>query len=808
MVSSYTQLLARRYGDQLDGDAKEFMGYVVDGAARMKQLIEDLLAYSRVGTQGQASSSRSTLEAALAQRARQPARGDRGVAAPRSPTTRCRRCAATRAARAAVPEPDRQRDQVPRRRRAAHPRLGARQRTASGQFSVRDNGIGIEPQYFERIFMVFQRLHTKGEYPGTGIGLAICKKIVERHGGRIWVESQPGEGSTFHFTLPEEEETTDDRDEDARPIEILLVEDNPGDVRLTQRGAARKARSTTTCTGRRTASRRWSSCSRQGKYADAPRPDIILLDLNLPKKDGREVLQEIKSDETLQAHPGRRAHHLEGRGGRAAQLRPARQLLRHQAGRPGEVHRGGEVDRRLLAHGRHAAARHDEDGRSRPYTSSSSRTTRATRASSARCSREDPARAVRGCSAPTAWRRAWSSSRRGDAGARAARPVAARQPRPGDLRQGLRALADGADHRAHRQRRRGARALGGEERRAGLPREGPPRPRAAAALDAVLDRAQALPGAARAPGELRRAHRAAQPQPAARPAASRRCTRSATPRAIAVVFIDLDHFKFVNDSPRPRDRRQAAEGAWPSACARCCARATRSARLGGDEFVLILNDQSNEEVIFRAMQRITAKVARADRRSTARSSYVTCSAGISLYPQDGPRRRHAAQERRRGDVPREGARPQQLPVLHLGDERARERAPGARARAAPRASSARSSCCTTSRRSTCARARSIGAEALVRWQHPEWGLVRPARFIPLAEETGLIVPIGEWVLREACAPGARLARRRACKPGVVSVNLSARQFRAGGPGAHRVARRSRRPGSSRRTSRWSSPRAW
>ena len=203
MVSSYTQLLGRRYGDKFDGDAKEFMHYIVDGAARMKQLIEDLLAYSRVGTKGKEFKPIS-MEAPL-----------------KRAITNLR--AAIEESGAAVtwdPLPNVDGDEVQlaqvfqnlmgnalKFRGQAVPRIhvSATEQNAEWQLTIADNGIGIEPQYFERIFMLFQRLHTMGEYPGTGIGLAICKKVVERHGGRIWVASTPGEGSQFHFTLPKKE---------------------------------------------------------------------------------------------------------------------------------------------------------------------------------------------------------------------------------------------------------------------------------------------------------------------------------------------------------------------------------------------------------------------------------------------------------------------------------------------------------------------------------------------------------------------------------------------------------------------------
>jgi PAS domain S-box-containing protein len=203
MVSSYTQLLGRRYNDKLQGDAQEFMQYIVDGAARMKQLIEDLLAYSRVGTKGkefQPVAVEAPLKKAITNL--RAAIEESGAAVTWGPLP-------------AVDADEMQLAQLFqnlmgnalkfRGQRVPRIHVSALEEGGEWQLTVADNGIGIEPQYFERIFMLFQRLHTMGEYPGTGIGLAICKKVVERHGGRIWVSSTPGEGSQFHFTLPKKD---------------------------------------------------------------------------------------------------------------------------------------------------------------------------------------------------------------------------------------------------------------------------------------------------------------------------------------------------------------------------------------------------------------------------------------------------------------------------------------------------------------------------------------------------------------------------------------------------------------------------
>jgi PAS domain S-box-containing protein len=202
MVASYTQLLSKRYKGRLDSDADEFIAYAVDGCDRMKRLIEDLLAYSRAGAK------KRVLSEISAETSLQEAITNLREAIKESCTV---------VTHDALPTILTDGDQLPlifqnlvgnaiKYRRAESPQVHI-SATKSGRnewtFSVRDNGLGIEAQYFERIFVLFQRLHGQNEFKGTGIGLAICKKVVERLGGKIWVESQFEKGSTFFFSLPE-----------------------------------------------------------------------------------------------------------------------------------------------------------------------------------------------------------------------------------------------------------------------------------------------------------------------------------------------------------------------------------------------------------------------------------------------------------------------------------------------------------------------------------------------------------------------------------------------------------------------------
>lgn len=200
MVTSFTQLLEQRYGDRLDADGREFIAYAVDGTQRMQALIQALLEFSRVGSRG---TSRAPVDM---QQVFDGVITDLGKA-----------IAESGAMVTCTPLPVVEGDPIQlgqllqnlvsnalkfRGKRSSAVEVSAERHGEEWHFAVRDNGIGIDPEYADRIFVIFQRLHTRDHYQGTGIGLAVCKKIVQVHGGRIWVESQSDQGATFHFTLP------------------------------------------------------------------------------------------------------------------------------------------------------------------------------------------------------------------------------------------------------------------------------------------------------------------------------------------------------------------------------------------------------------------------------------------------------------------------------------------------------------------------------------------------------------------------------------------------------------------------------
>ena len=202
MVSSYTQLLAKRYQGRLDSDADKFIAYAVDGANRMQRLIQDLLTYSRVGKAQKEvveTSSEAALQNALINLSQATAESGAVVTHDPLPPVVMSEMQLTQLFQNLVGNAIKYHGpEIPR----IHISCSAKEKGLT--FSVRDNGLGIARRHYDRIFVMFQRLHARDEFSGTGIGLAISKKIVERHGGRLWVQSEPGKGSTFSFSLPEQ----------------------------------------------------------------------------------------------------------------------------------------------------------------------------------------------------------------------------------------------------------------------------------------------------------------------------------------------------------------------------------------------------------------------------------------------------------------------------------------------------------------------------------------------------------------------------------------------------------------------------
>jgi PAS domain S-box-containing protein len=200
MVSSYVQLISKRYKDKLDKDADDFIDFIVNGTTHMQTLLHDLLTYSRAGTHGDHfgfTNLNSVLDKATINLKKVIDENHADIKYENLPSVHADEVQMIQVFQNLIANAIKFRgEETPR----VH--ISAEQKENERVFQVRDNGIGIDPKHFNRIFIIFKCLHTKEKYPGTGIGLAICKKIVERHGGRIWVESEPGKGSTFKFTIP------------------------------------------------------------------------------------------------------------------------------------------------------------------------------------------------------------------------------------------------------------------------------------------------------------------------------------------------------------------------------------------------------------------------------------------------------------------------------------------------------------------------------------------------------------------------------------------------------------------------------
>ena len=202
IITGYCQLLERRYREQFDADGRKYLGYIADGSLRMQELITDLLSYSRVASKAKPlvpTATRGVVDKVLANLQLYIDENRATIECGELPTVQGDTNQLVQLFQNLIANAVKFHGATP-----AVIRVSAVQEDGASIFSVADNGIGFDMKYADKIFTIFQRLHSRDKYPGTGIGLAICKKVVERHGGKIWVESKPGVGSTFFFSLPME----------------------------------------------------------------------------------------------------------------------------------------------------------------------------------------------------------------------------------------------------------------------------------------------------------------------------------------------------------------------------------------------------------------------------------------------------------------------------------------------------------------------------------------------------------------------------------------------------------------------------
>ena len=299
-VEGFANLLAETSAGKFDKDQMEFLDYILDGTKRMQQLIRAVLLHSEVDkksneTEVHTTNCASVIEEVLRDLGNLIRETEATFDIGEMPEVAVDHTLMVQLFQNLINNGIKYRGTT----RTPHITIQAEQNLGRWMFSVSDNGIGIDPKYSDTIFDMFARLHSKSEYPGTGMGLAICKKIVSSHGGNIWVESKPGEGSIFMFTLPTIKKAR--RATMKEGIQILLVEDTPSDVRLTQEALKRSdlKYDLNICHDGVEAMDYLQKLKANGSQL----PDIILLDLNMPKKNGHQVLEEIKSDPALRAIP-------------------------------------------------------------------------------------------------------------------------------------------------------------------------------------------------------------------------------------------------------------------------------------------------------------------------------------------------------------------------------------------------------------------------------------------------------------------------------------------------------------------------